>query len=182
MKQQFRARFRTLVIVQVLLLVGSIYGLAWSLVATEFVAVPAAIAIVILLQVIGLIHYVESHVDTLEDFFAAINYEDFTRRFVEDDVDAELKEAFNRILGKFQDASAAREVQTVYLETVVKHVPVPFIAAKSDGTLSLVNNPARRLTGLPGLRHFSQLAELDPHLPALMLSIRQPAIAANPFA
>lgn len=171
MKQQFRARFRTLVIVQVLLLVGSIYGLAWSLVATEFVAVPAAIAIVILLQVIGLIHYVESHVDTLEDFFAAINYEDFTRRFVEDDVDAELKEAFNRILGKFQDASAAREVQTVYLETVVKHVPVPFIAAKSDGTLSLVNNPARRLTGLPGLRHFSQLAELDPHLPALMLSI-----------
>ena len=171
MKQQFRARFRTLVIVQVLLLVGSIYGLAWSLVATEFVAVPAAIAIVILLQVIGLIHYVESHVDTLEDFFAAINYEDFTRRFVEDDVDAELKEAFNRILGKFQDASAAREVQTVYLETVVKHVPVPFIAAKSDGTLSLVNNPARRLTGLPGLRHFSQLAELDPHLPALMLGI-----------
>ena len=171
MKQQFRARFRTLVIVQVLLLVGSIFGLAWSLVATEFVAVPAAIAIVILLQVIGLIHYVESHVDTLEDFFAAINYEDFTRRFVEDDVDAELKEAFNRILGKFQDASAAREVQTVYLETVVKHVPVPFIAAKSDGTLSLVNNPARRLTGLPGLRHFSQLAELDPHLPALMLSI-----------
>ena len=171
MKQRFRARFRALTIVQVAFLVGSISMLAWSLLATEFFAVPIAIAIVVLLQVIGLIHYVESHVNTLEDFFAAINYEDFTRRFVEDDVDAELKEAFNRILGRFQDARAERDVQAGYLETVVRHVPVPFIAAKADGTLSLVNNPARRLTGLPALRHFSQLADLDPELPGLMQGI-----------
>ena len=171
MKQQFRARFRALIVIQVMLLVGSICFLAWSILVTGFVAVPVAITIVISLQVIGLIRYVESHVDTLEDFFAAIKYEDFTRRFVEEDVDVELKEAFNRILGKFQDASAEREIQAVYLETVVKHVPVPFIAAKSDGTLSLVNNPARRLTGLSALRHFGQLAELDPQLPGLMQSI-----------
>lgn len=172
MKQQFRTRFRALIVIQVVLVVGSACFLAWSLVATDFVAVPVALAIVLLAQVIGLLHYVESHVDSLEDFFAAINYEDFTRRFVEDDVDVELKEAFNRILGKFQDASAEREVQAVYLETVVKHVPVPFIAAKSDGTLSLVNNPARRLTGLPALHHFDQLGELDPQLPGLMQNIQ----------
>ncbi len=171
MKRQFRARFRALVVVQILLLVGTVCFLAWSLLSAGLVAVPVATAIVIVLQVIGLLHYVEAHVDTLEDFFAAINYEDFTRRFVEDDVDAELKEAFNRILGKFREASADREVQAVYLATVVKHVPVPFIAAKSDGTLSLVNNPARRLTGLSALHHFDQLASLDPELPALMQSI-----------
>jgi nitrogen fixation/metabolism regulation signal transduction histidine kinase len=170
-KQQFRARFRALTVIQVALLVGSISILAWSLFATEFLAVPVAIAIVVLLQVIALINYVESHVNTLEDFFAAINYEDFTRRFVEDDVDVELKEAFNRILGRFQDARAERDIQAGYLETVVKHVPVPFIAAKADGTLSLVNNPARRLTGLPALHHFRQLADLDPQLPDLMQSI-----------
>ena len=171
MKQHFRARFRALTIFQVALLVGSISVLAWSLFATEFLAVPVAIGIIVLLQVIGLLHYVEAHVITLEDFFAAINYEDFTRRFMEDDVDVELKEAFNRILGRFQDARAERDIQAGYLETVVKHVPVPFIAAKSDGTLSLVNNPARRLTGLPALHHFTQLAELDPQLPDLMQNI-----------
>jgi len=170
-KQHFRARFRALTIFQVALLVGSISVLAWSLFATEFLAVPVAIGIIVLLQVIGLLHYVEAHVITLEDFFAAINYEDFTRRFMEDDVDVELKEAFNRILGRFQDARAERDIQAGYLETVVKHVPVPFIAAKSDGTLSLVNNPARRLTGLPALHHFTQLAELDPQLPDLMQNI-----------
>jgi nitrogen fixation/metabolism regulation signal transduction histidine kinase len=126
---------------------------------------------IVLLQVIGLLGYVESHVHTLEEFFAAVNYEDFTRRFVEDDVDVELKEAFNRILAGFQDARAERDIQAGYLETVVKHVPVPFIAARADGTLSLVNNPARRLTGLPALRRFEQLAELDPHLPGMMQNI-----------
>ena len=157
MKQQFRARFRALVVIQIMLLVGSIGFLAWSLLAAGFIAVPVATAIVVTLQIVGLLHYVEAHVDTLEDFFAAINYEDFTLRFVEDDVDAELKEAFNRILGKFREASADREIQAVYLATVVKHIPVPFIAVKSDGTLSLVNNPARRLTGLSALRHFDHL-------------------------
>ena len=171
MKQQFRARFRLLTIIQVLLLVATLVILAWSIFSTDHLAVPVVIAVIALLQVVGLLHYVESHVNTLEEFFAAINYEDFTRRFVEDDVDVELKEAFNRILARFQDARAERDIQAGYLETVVKHVPVPFFAARPDGTLSLVNNPARRLTGLPALRHFDQLAELDPALPALMQSI-----------
>ena len=171
MKQQFRARFRSLTIVQVLMLVASISLLAWSIFSTDHVAVPVVIAVIVLLQVIGLLGYVESHVITLEEFFAAVNYEDFTRRFVEDDLDVELKEAFNRILAGFQDARAERDIQASYLETVVKHVPVPFIAARADGSLSLVNNPARRLTGLPALRRFDQLAELDPKLPNMMQSI-----------
>lgn len=171
MKQQFRARFRILSIVQVLMLVASISLLAWSIFSTDHVAVPVVIAVIVLLQAIGLLRYVESHVNTLEEFFAAVNYEDFTRRFVEDDLDVELKEAFNRILAGFQDARADRDIQANYLETVVRHVPVPFIAARADGSLSLVNNPARRLTGLPALRRFDQLAELDPQLPGMMQSI-----------
>jgi len=170
-KHHYRARFRFLTIVQVMFLVASISLLAWTVFVTDHYAVPAVIAIVVLLQVISLLHYVESHVDTLEEFFAAVNYEDFTRRFVEDDVDVELKGAFNRIIQKFQNARAERDVQAGYLETVVRHVPVPFIAVRSDGSLSLVNNPARRLTGLPGLQHIDQLAELDPLFPTLMRDI-----------
>jgi len=170
-KQKFRNHFRTLTIVQILLLVMTIVVLAWSVLSTDHFAVPMVIAVVVLVQVVGLLRSVESHVSTLEEFFAAVNHEDFTRRFVEDDVDAELKEAFNRILARFQNARAERDIQAGYLETVVRHIPVPFIAARTDGSLSLVNNPARRLTGLPALRHLDQLAELDPQLPTLMQGI-----------
>jgi two-component system nitrogen regulation sensor histidine kinase NtrY len=166
-----RNRFRALTVLQVLLLVGTITLLAFTVLATNFLAAPIVIGIVITLQILGLIAFVEAHVDSLEDFFAAINYEDFTRRFVEDDVDAELKLAFNKILDRFQEARAQRDVQANYLETVVQHVPVPFIAARSDGSLSLVNNPARRLTGLPALRHINDLGHLDPSLPVAMQKI-----------
>jgi len=170
-KHRYRARFRFLTIVQVMLLVASITLLAWTIFTTGHFAVPAVIVIIVLIQVASLLHYVESHVDTLEEFFAAVNYEDLTRRFVEDNVDVELKGAFNRIIQKFQNARAERDVQAGYLETVVRHVPVPFIAVKTDGAISLVNNPARRLTGLPALHHIEQLAELDPQLPELMRNI-----------
>jgi nitrogen fixation/metabolism regulation signal transduction histidine kinase len=169
--KRHRARFRLLVIAQVALLVLSALLLTWSLYSTDFAAVPAVIAFIIFLQVTALLHTVESHVDTLEEFFAAVNYEDFTRRFIEDDVDAELKGAFNTMLARFQDARAERDVQAGYLATVVRHVPVPFIAARADGSISLVNNPARRLTGLSSFTHIDQLGALDESLPAAIRAI-----------
>jgi nitrogen fixation/metabolism regulation signal transduction histidine kinase len=167
-KQQFRRRFRRNTVLQVLLIALTIALTMAALLETDFLAVPLLLAAVALVQVLVLIHSVHAHVDALEDFFAAINYEDFTRRFVENDVDAELKDAFNRILERFQDARAERDLKAGYLDTVVRHVPVPFIAAKSDDTVSLVNNPARRLTGLAAIGHLDDLGALDPALPDLL--------------
>ncbi len=171
MRQQFRRRFRRSTVLQVGLLVITISLAAFTLLETDFHAVPVVLFGVILVQAFVLIHSVHSHVDALEDFFAAINYEDFTRRFVEDDVDAELKDAFNRILERFQDARAERDLKAGYLDTVVRHVPVPFIAARNDDTVSLVNNPAKRLTGLAAIRHLDDLAALDPRLPGELRAI-----------
>lgn len=171
MKKRLRARFRLFTVLQILLLIVNISLVVWIVVATDYYAVPLVIGLLLVLQVVVLLRHVEAHVDALENFFAAVNYEDFTRRFVEDDVDAELKEAFNSMLARFQDARADRDIQAGYLETVVRHVPVPFIAARADDSLALVNNPARRLTGLSALTHLSQLAEMDPELPNMMRAI-----------
>ena len=171
MKQRFRTRFRILTVVQVCLLAVTLGVLFLTLFETDHIAVPVVLAGIVLLQIFGLIRSVQAHVDTLEDFFAAVNYEDFTRRFIEDDVDAELKDAFNKVLEKFQDARADRDLQAGYLDTVIRHVPVPFFAARRDGSLSLVNNPARRLTGMPTLRNIRDLASIDDGLPAALEAI-----------
>lgn len=158
-------------IIQVVFLVATVTLLAWSILRSEYIAVPALIATIALLQILGLVRYVEHHVDTLEQFFAAINYEDFTQHFVNDDVDAELRGAFNRVLERFQDARAERDVQANYLEVVVRHVPVPLMAARPDGSLRLVNNPAKRLIGVGALRHLDELAQLGSDLPSQIKSI-----------
>jgi len=170
-KHRFRAQFRLMTIVQVALIAVSLSVLLITIFETSHVAVPIVLAGIVVLQLVGLVHSVQAHVDTLEDFFAAVNYEDFTRRFIEDDVDAELKDAFNKVLERFQDARADRDLHAGYLDTVIRHVPVPFFAARRDGSLSLVNNPARRLTGIPTLRNVNDLAKLDPELPAALESI-----------
>ena len=171
MNKKLRARYRLLAAAQVLGLVASISLLALTATDTGHIAVPLIIGLVIVLQVVGLLHFVESQVDMLEEFFAAINYEDFTRRFVADDVDTELIDAFNRVIDRFRQARAERELQASYLETVVRHVPIPLMAVRSDGFLRLVNNPMRRLTGLSGLSRFEDLAVLDPELPLQMQCI-----------
>ena len=171
MKHRFRTRFRVLTIVQVAFIAVTLSILIVTVLETDHFAVPVVLAGVVLLQLIGLTHSVQAHVDSLEDFFAAVNYEDFTRRFIEDDVDAELKEAFNKVLERFQDARADRDLQAGYLDTVIRHVPVPFFAARRDGSLSLVNNPVRRLTGMSTLRNVKDLANLDEQLPAALEGI-----------
>ena len=171
MKHRFRTQFRILTVVQVCLLAVTLFVLLLTLFETAHIAVPVVLAGIVLLQIIGLIRSVQAHVDTLEDFFAAVNYEDFTRRFIEDDVDAELKDAFNKVLERFQDARADRDLQAGYLDTVIRHVPVPFFAARPDGSLKLVNNPARRLTGMPTLRNIRDLAVIDEALPAALEAI-----------
>lgn len=171
MKRRLRSRFRLLVTAQVLLLILSITLLLYSLITTDYFAVPVVIGVIVGLQVIALIRSLEAHVVHLEEFFAAINYEDLTHRFVADDVDAELQDAFNLIVEQFQLARAERDVQANYLEMVVRHVPVPFLAARADGSLSLVNQPARRLTGLPALHHIEDLAVLDAQLPQRIRNI-----------
>lgn len=171
MRSRLRARFRFLTALQVVLLLPTALLLTWSLLATTQVAVPVVAGFVLLLQVVFLLRYVQNHVDALQDFFSAVNYEDLTRRFVEDDLDAELKAAFNRVIARFQEARAERDLQAVYLETVVRHVPVPFMVAGEDGTLTLVNNPAKKLTGLSSLTRLSELAAVDPALPQKMQAI-----------
>jgi len=168
---RLRTQFRILTVVQVCLLTVTLVVLILTILETSHLAVPFVLAGIALLQVFALIHSVHAHVNTLEEFFAAVNYEDFTRRFIEDDVDVELKEAFNKVLGRFQNARADRDMQATYLDTVIRHVPIAFFAARADGSLSLVNNPARRLTGMPALANIQDLAKLDDGLPTELASI-----------
>ena len=60
MKQQFRQRFRWLTVAQVLALVATIAMTLGILLATDYIAVPVVLAIVVIAQVLVLIHSVHS--------------------------------------------------------------------------------------------------------------------------
>ena len=166
-----RRRFRWTMLLRVLLLTATLFALAVSLLETRLLAVPLLLFLAVAVQILLLLRAVQAHVDALEEFFVAIDYQDFTRRFLDDQLDEELADAFNRVLERFQHARAERDLQASYLDLVVRHVPVPLLAARSDGSLSFVNTPARRLLGLSGLRNLRELAQVAPELPAALSEI-----------
>ena len=77
--KRMRAHFRLFTILQVLAIVATIALLTFTLMRYAHVAVPLLLGSVVLLQVLVLIRFVEAHVRTLEDFFAAMAHADFTR-------------------------------------------------------------------------------------------------------
>lgn len=78
---------------------------------------------------------------------------------------AEVTEAFRQLRGE-------REEQAQYLQTVVRHVAVALVAFRAGGEVALFNPAAKRLLGLPRLRHVDGLRSLSPHLAEMLPRLR----------
>ena len=101
---------------------------------TSYLAVPVLLLGVVVLQGYLLLRFFYASMTTLEHFVSALAYADFTQNFTSTNVDAELNSTFNEILERFRDARADKEAQASYLDTLVKHIPVPLMAVAVDGS------------------------------------------------
>lgn len=161
----FKARYRLLIIGQILVIFSTVTAISVCFVATDWLAIPLILAAALVIELVVLFRFLEASVVALEDFLEAISFADFTQRFSRTDVDQELSEAFNRILERFRRARADTETQSHYLELVVKHVPVPLLGVRQDGSVSLVNHPFRQLVGGANPKTLEQLASVNDSLP-----------------
>lgn len=83
-------------------------------------------------------------------FLSSIRYADFSQSFEFEDTGprfSALGEAFSDIMEQFKKLRMSQEAELIHLRAMVNHIPVPLIAAKEDGSLTLLNNAARRFFG-----------------------------------
>jgi two-component system nitrogen regulation sensor histidine kinase NtrY len=91
-------------------------------------------------------------------FLKSVRYADFSQSFeFEDDGTGFRKvgEAFTDTMERFKALRMTQETELTNLRAIINHIPVPLMTVKEDGTLSLLNNAARRLFGT------SQLTKVD---------------------
>jgi two-component system nitrogen regulation sensor histidine kinase NtrY len=134
---------------------------------TELHATVALAAGLVILQIWGLIHYVDKSNRDLARFLLSIEYGDFTATFPNDKkggAHQELREALESVLRQFRQARSEKQEQYRYLQTVVQHISVGLISADQDGRIDLFNNAAKRLLGVSGARHLDDLARVSPAL------------------
>ncbi|MBN1949507.1 MAG: ATP-binding protein [Candidatus Cloacimonetes bacterium] len=158
-------RFRLLLRISFLIL--TICLLFYFLFNHMFNITPVLIGIVIILQIIALIHFLESTNRYLTHFLESIRYSDFTRSFQIQGLGKAydgLKEAFNCVIQDFQKIRAEKEASHHYLQNVIQHIGTGLIAYNASGEVVMINNAAKRLFQVYNLKNISALEKISPEL------------------
>ncbi len=170
-------RYRTQLVLRLLAILATV-GLGVWLVLTGAAAwvMPALVmALLAVWQVAALVRYTERTPRDLLRFLEAIRYDDLSLG-----VSAQgrgpmfeaIADRFAEVSEAFRQLRSEREEQAQYLQTVVRHVGVALIAFRDGGEVALLNTAAKRLLGLPRLRHVSGLEALSPRLAEALPTLR----------
>ena len=100
----FRTRFQLLLSLQIVLLLATLMAAALVLAFTRYLAVPAILLAVAILQGYQLYRFFAATMATFDHFISTLRHADFTQQFATDTMDPELNKTFNQILERFRAA------------------------------------------------------------------------------
>ncbi|WP_192822448.1 PAS domain-containing sensor histidine kinase [Rufibacter sp. LB8] len=152
--------FRFQVVLRVILLVLSVFLFFHFDFKAAFLATQMAIGVLVAVQTVALILFVERSTERLTKFLNTIKYDDFSEVFTargEGKAFDELYERYNEVIRKFRDIRSEKEATAQYFQTVVQHIGIGILTFKKSGEIQLINNAAKRLLQVPHLSHVEHL-------------------------
>jgi len=160
-------RFRIAIITRVILLLIS--GFILILLLNQFLPFTTGLFILLVtLQIIDLIRYVERTNRKLISFLDSINYNDFTVTFSDNNPGSSflaLNKAFNNVLTEFRKSRVEKEEHYNYLQTIVQHISIGIIVFLHSGKVVLTNEALLKMIGLNSLRNLKELKHVNKDLP-----------------
>ncbi len=167
--------FRTNIIFRVLLLVLSIFAFVYVLIAGKFFMTPLVFAILIIIQVVSLIAYIDKTNRIVSNFLDSVRFSDFSRTFQVEGLGASfdhLKRSFNRVIDDFQKIRSEKEEHYFYLQQIISHVEIGIIAYQKDGKVEMINNAAKKLFNIHHLENVHSLEKWSSGLEKIFLNIK----------
>ncbi len=159
--------FRLNCIFRILFITLSIFLLFFLILNTKYVASAFVVGMIIIIQVVDLIRYVEKTNKYLKRFLDTVKYSDFTQSFSEPGLGTsfdDLKIAFTGVIEEFRKARSEKEEHFRYLQTVVKHVGIGLMSFTEDGKIELINPPAKKLLNMGIINNVRDLNKISSHL------------------
>jgi len=167
--------FRLNCIIRISFLAATILLFLYLLFRTQLIASTAIVGVIIFLQAVSLIHYIEKTNRMLTRFLDTIRYSDFAQSFSDDSGGrsfAELNAAFGDVVDRFRQARSEKEEHYRYLQTVVQHVGIGLITFQPDGTVGLINASAKKLLQIQSLDNISELKSISRPLAETLLRLK----------
>jgi nitrogen fixation/metabolism regulation signal transduction histidine kinase len=160
-------RFRVAIITRIILLLIS--GFILILLLNQFLPFTTGLFILLVtLQIIDLIRYVERTNRKLISFLDSINYNDFTVTFSDNNPGSSflaLNKAFNNVMTEFRKSRVEKEEHYNYLQTIVQHISIGIIVFLPAGKVVLTNEALLKMIGLNSLRNLKELKHVNKDLP-----------------
>lgn len=155
-------KFSVFIALRTILIMLNLLVLSFLISAEGYHATTLIALTILALQSLFLVRFVSKTNTELVRFLDAARHADYSQRFDMPSLGSgfgELGSAFTDILERFQKMRNEQAEQQRHLQAIVEHVPVPLISIRSDYSLTLWNNAARKLFGA---NHVTKLSDLMP--------------------
>ncbi len=167
--------FKLNIILRLLLMAISIAALLYFVLITEQYLRSVYIFVFLIVLLVEFIYYVDKTNRDFTSFLLAILQNDFTTTFSEKSKGKsfeQLYSALNQITQKFKNISSEKEMQFLYLETLVEQIRVGVLSFDEKGDIHLINDAFKNIINRPHLKNVDALAKVDKNLLEVIRNIK----------
>ena len=150
------------------------FVLIYFLLEREYYLTTSFLGIFLIVQFCLFIKFIEDKYRKITDFFESIKYDDFTKRYSEQEVGEPfdtLNQELNSLIAHFHSLRSEKEIQYFYLQNIIQHINVGLIVFKGNQTVELINNCAKKLLGIRKLENISEIREINKDLYEKIISL-----------
>jgi len=140
----------------------SLLALAYVMVGEVRTMLLLFLLVVIVLQVTGLIRFVNQTNRELESFLAGLKFGDFQQTYTIAHLGPSfqaLETMLHHTVGKFKSLRIEKQKQAVYNQTLIQHIPIPLFIVYTDGRIEILNNATRRVFNVADITNADELTK-----------------------
>jgi nitrogen fixation/metabolism regulation signal transduction histidine kinase len=165
--------FRFVISLRILLLSATIFLFFYTL-TLQYLITPFLVGILIIIQIILLVRYVDTTNRKLASFLESIRFSEFTRTFQFEGAGEsfdELNQAFNEVIKDFQKIRTKLEQQYQYLQNIVRNIDISIITFRKNGNVDMVNKAFEDLFEVYNLKNIKQLESKSKELVDILMNL-----------
>jgi nitrogen fixation/metabolism regulation signal transduction histidine kinase len=169
------SRFRVALTWRVIILALTIFLFFILLEMERYRFSAIIIGMLVALQIILLVRYVERTNRKLTQFFQSIRQADFSSSFSDPGLGKsfeDLSREFNLVIEAFRKYRTEKEESFNYLQTVIQHVSIGILVFQRDGKVDVFNQAIRKILRLRHLRDIHELKNVKEELPGMLLGMK----------
>ncbi len=167
-------KFRIQVIIRLTIIVAACGFMLYYLIIGEKYIRSFYLGIIVIIALIELFYYIDRSNRDVSNFFQSILSSDFTNIFNAEKKGksfGSLYENMNKITKKFREINTEKEIQYLYLRTLIEQANVGLLSFTKKGEIRLVNIAFRELLNLRPIVFNSSISDLPVEIGDLLMHL-----------